>query len=287
MVSVEQAVEAININTGSEQSELLVVSNRIGRQAIDFDLGDLLEVVDFDDEEPAHFVLASVGLRVIAAIEDLDKLLVAIDAEAKRLHLERRAPGSGLHLRRRVEDPRKMDPGEGYRLLRAGEVIEEGDEFLDPQGSWVRAFFSVGFPLDAYDRAFRRRYPGVESDGREVDEERRPAAERGSGTDPGEGYRLLDAGEVIEEGDEYISEYPSARPMTWRPYRRLVGHRNTLGSLSSRRKLPNVTYRSLRVGEVIEEGDEYLSFSGRWTPCDLTVGKNWSGWERPTRRRTS
>jgi hypothetical protein len=32
-------------------------------------------------------------------------------------------------------------------------------------------------------------------------------------------------------------------------------------------------YRFLRVGEVIKEGDQYMSFSGTWETCFICVGE--------------
>jgi hypothetical protein len=38
---------------------------------------------------------------------------------------------------------RKIDPGEGYRLLTFGEIIEPGDEFLSDLGELIIADDSV------------------------------------------------------------------------------------------------------------------------------------------------
>lgn len=100
--------------------------------------------------------------------------------------------------RRKIETPAAAvepgtipaDPGEGYRFLPAGELIEEGDEVFDTKrGRWLRSL-DAGFFVESVDAPYRRK---TET----------PAAEASPiPTEPDEGYRFLSVGENIEAGDE-------------------------------------------------------------------------------------
>jgi hypothetical protein len=74
--------------------------------------------------------------------------------------------------------PVPVDPGTGYRLLKHGEIIQEGDDFRRNDGGWS--------PTTAPGAAVRN--PG--------DVYRRKA-----GAEPS--FRILDVGELVRAGDEW------------------------------------------------------------------------------------
>jgi hypothetical protein len=90
--------------------------------------------------------------------------------------------------KRADQDLGALDPGEGYRLLKDDEVIQEGDECWC---SFCKAWETTAAPGDMpkmYNQAYRRKL-----------EAPKPMI------DPGEGYRLLQDDEVIKAGDEFWS----------------------------------------------------------------------------------
>lgn len=78
------------------------------------------------------------------------------------------------------------DRGEGYRLLAPGEVVEKGDEYLNGVSEWIPAK-RVGERV-APSSYYRRKLSAPEQPGRK--------------NDPGEGYRLIERGEELRNGDE-------------------------------------------------------------------------------------
>lgn len=73
-----------------------------------------------------------------------------------------------------------FDPGPGYRLLRKGEVIQEGDEIWDfSPAKWVPCLL-LGNEVCA--ATVRRKLAAT----------------------PGPGYRLLGSDETVQEGDEFL-----------------------------------------------------------------------------------
>jgi hypothetical protein len=84
----------------------------------------------------------------------------------------------------------KVDPGVGYRLLGNGETILASDQYRDYMGHWVPAFeHSIGKPFDS--RCFNPYRRKVET----------PV--EAPAVDPGVGYRLLEVGETLQDGDQY------------------------------------------------------------------------------------
>ena len=81
-----------------------------------------------------------------------------------------------------------VNPGEGYRILQVGEVTRFGDEWLHRDGSWVTLLTTSRAPFWA---TVRRRITPIESDTKRTN------------ADPGDGWRLLQPGEVTKDGDQY------------------------------------------------------------------------------------
>lgn len=83
------------------------------------------------------------------------------------------------------EPPKPVDPGEGWRLLKVGEIIQRNDELHEGGGGWRRVFDCfVGENLASSRTVIRRRVK----------------------PDPGEGWKLIPAGQLINEGDEWWNE---------------------------------------------------------------------------------
>lgn len=90
-------------------------------------------------------------------------------------------------------------PGEGYRFLEVGEKIQEGDEWYENGSGWqtTNADGDCVLPRDyTYRRKVNineltKKYPAK-------------AYFNGKLVNPGEGYRLLELGETINTGDEYL-----------------------------------------------------------------------------------
>lgn len=91
--------------------------------------------------------------------------------------------------------------------------------------------------------------------------------------DPGEGWRWLSYGEVIEEDDEALIDAATEdwRKTIWagktfcstfRPIRRRVKVPD-----------PGPGHRLLKVGEVIRKGDEICNHEGQWLPCSIILGQ--------------
>lgn len=77
----------------------------------------------------------------------------------------------------------ELNVGDGYRRLELGEMIAESDEFLDSSYVWKKVPGNcTAFEINRHHFPHRRRKAAT------------PAA--------GDGYRLLNANEIVEEGDE-------------------------------------------------------------------------------------
>jgi len=144
--------------------------------------------------------------------------------------------------------PPAPDPGAGYRLLVAGELVQEGDELYGSEGCWTpRTVFSIG-KRQEFDTLFPTR--------------------RKITVDPGEGYQLLNRGETIKSGDEiYDGE-------KWRR----TYLRDTVQCATFRRKItidPGEGYRLLEPNEILAVGDElHNCYSGMWEKFyDYTAGQ--------------
>lgn len=107
----------------------------------------------------------------------------------------------------------RIEPGDGYRLLRDGEVIAPGDEFFSPtKQDWMETTFSghaVG--CGACKFTYRRKDAPI---------------------DPGPEYYLLTPSTQIKVGDEYYSAGK------WQPTGFTHGFSYVDGSLPYRRKMP-------------------------------------------------
>jgi hypothetical protein len=85
-------------------------------------------------------------------------------------------------------------PEPQYRMLEVGERIEEGDEFKYHNGLWCEVLNSVGTKLNfAPKGCFRRRIK------------------------PNPQYRMLEVGEMIQEGDQFYMG-------VWLPVEYAIGH---------------------------------------------------------------
>lgn len=174
---------------------------------------------------------------------------------------------------------RKVSPAPGYRFLRAGEITLEGDEFEHSPGEWLPVSMSIGTAVSEFDetnRLLRRKEPTPI--GQVTPDPDAPAF------NPGPGYRLLKAGELIEEGDEYRDSSEDRWETSW-----AVGdalHSENEGVY--RRKVapsidPGPGYRLLTAHEPVEEGDEFFHHDA-WLPT-LNGGHGTAGlFEYPYRR---
>jgi len=140
-----------------------------------------------------------------------------------------------------------------YRLLEVGEVIENGDEhWID--GRWYEWRASVGMKIDEADPPSRRLMKTAVT----------PAA---TTPDPGDGWRLLTAGETIQSGDQYSNRVDkdwqkcltsvSATVEQWR---------NRLGDQTF-----CVRRRIEKPAPVVSVGDRVKVLSGPWAGCTGVV----------------
>lgn len=121
-----------------------------------------------------------------------------------------------------------VDPGEGYRLLGPDEICQKGDcYFCSMANTWCRVIDGVGSTTSDY----QRRYNFVKAVRRKI-EPVKPSV------DPGEGYRLLEPGEKLLEGDEFVlNDGRWAKSNNWLA---CIGKQG--GDLTYRRKI-EPTYR--------------------------------------------
>ena len=132
----------------------------------------------------------------------------------------------------------RSDVGEGWRPVRTGERLEAGDQFADGSnadksdcvtGEWEPVYgFAVGGFGNSHNR-YRRR----------VTPDSKPVEIAGDKPDVGEGWRLIEIGEVIEAGDE-LSMLPNGAP--WIRAIHTVGQvRNAAWNSIYRRRVKPVT----------------------------------------------
>ena len=145
-----------------------------------------------------------------------------------------------------------------YRILQVGEVVQCGDQLLNPPtGKWM--ITTPGFIVGDCD----------------VGRYRRPIDE----SDPK--YRILKTGEIIQEGDQFLSHSPqNGLDNTWMNstrfgspilsgevtlYRRPV----TNSDPKQAQEDSNPKHRELKVGEKIRHGDQYVDgVTGKWTDTE-------------------
>ena len=145
-----------------------------------------------------------------------------------------------------------------YRILQVGEVVQCGDQLLNPPtGKWM--ITTPGFIVGDCD----------------VGRYRRPIDE----SDPK--YRILKTGEIIQEGDQFLSHSPqNGLDNTWMNstrfgspilsgevtlYRRPVTNSDPKQTQDD----SNPKYRELKVGEKIRHGDQYVDgVTGKWTDTE-------------------
>lgn len=176
--------------------------------------------------------------------------------------------GRGLIYRRKVAE---VSPGAGYRLLADDEKIEPGDQFCWPEGGqflWDNSEDIGSTPGSKMMKlVYRRKLP------------------QGRPSEPGDGYRFIEKGEVIVKGDEFWSDISGK----WKPSS--FHGVKAKGLALRRRKLEMVTpepgagYRLLTIGEKIEPGDELLERQGFWTQRRTSIGKIVKSYYHPTRRK--
>jgi hypothetical protein len=183
---------------------------------------------------------------------------------------------------------------DGYRLLRCGECIRDGDlvSYANPslpsllalRESWTSAELSVGSMVDGDDgRIFIPSYGGRIFAARKIEESPKKTIHSREIPD---GYRLLTKGEVVTT-DDLVRGYPDgwvwvpAFPMTIGRTVELEGGRVQLFSdsivLAARKietpapkvALPPVPegYRPLRAGEIVQRDDLIISMGPFEPPC--------------------
>jgi hypothetical protein len=165
--------------------------------------------------------------------------------------------------------PEEPQPGDGYRWVEVHEVLEEGDEIQGNDGRW-RPTYSVGRTVQevqeevADNRTYRRKIE--------------PAI------DPGKGYRLLEVGERIYQGDECYQVGQVLPQLQWKETQFVgatVGENDRVDGTYRRRLKPVVDptsgYREVADNEVIQFGDEFAAGPGRWEKSSIhglfTVGE--------------
>ena len=184
-----------------------------------------------------------------------------------------------------------------FRMLEAGEVIKEGDEFCSGQpgsdlSKWSPVTATVGDKLGVSSVGyFRRRLAPYTT-------EQLKAAEHGLnygsnlsfksvGLLPE--YRLLQAGEKVIKGDEVRD---AIHPQ-WTPVSLAIGGQVPPSCVGHfRRKVEPIgllpEYRFVHPGEVIEAGDEWKSDYGdkvEWKPVTWTIGQKYNSPLGEFRRR--
>lgn len=153
-----------------------------------------------------------------------------------------------------------------YRTLYAGEKIEAGDEYKNPDKGWVSSVM-IGCTVLNIDVGNYRRPVEIKANC-EGPVTLAPSGKPVTPVDPGPGYRLLNNGEKLEKGDEYHDLcYHTLR---WSPTAGWTLPASKVGDngyeLTYRRKLPETSgYEFLKAGTPIQKGDQYLSsHSNRW-----------------------
>ncbi len=168
------------------------------------------------------------------------------------------------------------EPGKGYRLIdTTREPFSADAEVLLPVSSWVKTTNNIAGKY-CYDRGLDYRIKLPEA---------------------GEGYRLLESHELVEADDEgYINvgegwqwrPLSSPRPLGQTVAERLRGQSFLVAAYRRKAEVQaGEGYRLLKVGEIIEEGDESCRVSnGRevWERRTARIGDVWNPPMYPTRR---
>lgn len=186
-----------------------------------------------------------------------------------------------------------------YRMLGKSERPQEGDEFFW-KGHWTaNSNWRNQIPVQMVGTPYRRPLPKrqvyvpqwktqatpscpvhvlwAESHPNtrtvaQVAAEAKPEATEAK-PNPGAGYRLLDASEKVEVGDEW-DWYSEEQPI-WGKASGSIGKRAGDMGFMYRRRLPNVPghgYMIVPQGGVIQEGDEWLQDDGSWKATKLPGG---------------
>jgi len=163
---------------------------------------------------------------------------------------------------------RRVVPSDGWRMLAEGEVIREGDEYGgNGRGEWN--WTPTNNPTFTVRRGERyRRRVG-----------------HSSVVSAGDGWRLLNVGDILKDGDEYAIE-DEKRGFRWSPvksigmkiqsdhcsvFRRRVEKQEPSEGVEKQDPIlvrsDNEGWRILHEGEVICEGDEFKSL-GEWWPAN-------------------
>lgn len=164
----------------------------------------------------------------------------------------------------------ERDPGPGYRAVVVGEVIRTGDQMFNDFGEWVEVPPSNDGILRHSGHLAMRRKKEVTT------------------PDPGPGYRLLDKGETILAGDEFMNI--SRTDPRWKVTTRAgLAHRSTTGNQFYRRKVIGPGFIEVLAGECMVLGDETFNpFERAWDPVSThNVGKPRGQTQWITRRRLS
>jgi len=174
--------------------------------------------------------------------------------------------------RRRVEP--EIKPGEGYVLLKPGDELRFDDEYWT-DNYWCCVGSFTGAWTNPACKAVRRKV--------------KPAKPE---IQPGEGYRLLEPGETIVKGDEFLN----TRSGRWRQVSGSIGYvvksRFSKERHAFRRAIPvepknpspGTGYRLLAPGEIIQRGDQRLNSRGEWKLRMHAVGSALQPDDDPTRR---
>jgi hypothetical protein len=124
-------------------------------------------------------------------------------------------PGKQFDMDLVAEHVEPVQPAPEYRMLQDGETVLPDDEYLGYSEKWEKVPLSGNVFKSSIYFPHRRLVTPEETKAAE------PADNR---TDPGEGYRLLEVGEIEKEGDEYYN----ADKSRWVPTG-LVGSKCTVG----------------------------------------------------------
>ncbi len=164
-----------------------------------------------------------------------------------------------------------VDPGDGWRLLKDGEVVQEGDQLCtfaaqSKYTAWVPARSTVGLTFDK--ATWLGRY-------------RRRVTEPVHELDPGKGWRLLSgADDILQDGDEVVidgSRHPTkclGQVVSKMPYDNYRRRAPKPAEVKQKVELGSVGWwlrRPLEVGEVVQAGDQ-CSISGDWRPVNDSIG---------------
>jgi hypothetical protein len=188
------------------------------------------------------------------------------------------------------------EAGEGYRLLGETEPTLGGDEFVNGESviEWS-PLEGIGQPLDERRQNLRDSGRPAAAEGLRI-RRKVPAPVRPT---PPAGWRLLNKGETIKAGDQYLSggisidsnfsgifngrladPWASDADFSW------IRKVEALAVPAAEAEVePGEGYRLVQDGEVYKKGDELLSHNGGWDPRTISVGDVRQCWHFPTRRK--